>query len=137
MCGLLLTPVFNHIEMVIYQWDNTTVQRVCYTVIVVSQQCSFSTPNWPFWTSCIDFRAPRRNFPDQRSPSTTYGFWSVLSAKIEKSSMLVDMVGGVAAAPVSPLRFGRCLRCVVKVFGEISDVLPSDAHRIARFRWWI
>ena len=46
---------------------------------------------WGFsWV--IYHRAPRRNFPDQRSPSTTYGFWSVLSAKIAKSSMLVDIV---------------------------------------------
>ena len=44
-------------------------------------------------------------------------------------------LGGDAAAPVVPLRFGRCLGCVVKVFGEISDVIPSDAHRMARFQW--
>ena len=43
-------------------------------------------------------------------------------------------LGGVAAAPSAALRFGRCLRCVVKVFGEISDVLPSDAHQMARFQ---
>ena len=43
------------------------------------------------------FRAPRRNFPDQRSPSTTYGFWSVLSQKISKSAMLVDIVMGCSS----------------------------------------
>ena len=42
-----------------------------------------------------------------------------------------------ATASVDLLRFGRCTSCVVKVFGEISDVLPSDAHRIARYRSWI
>ena len=41
----------------------------------------------------INFRAPRRNFPDQRSPSTTYGFWSVLSQKIAKFAMLMGIFG--------------------------------------------
>ena len=39
-----------------------------------------------------------------------------------------------AAAPRAALRFGRCQRCVVKVFGEISDVIPSDAHGMARYQ---
>ena len=43
-------------------------------------------------------------------------------------------LGGEAAAPSAVLRFGRCPGCVVKVFGEISDVLPSDAHQMARYR---
>ena len=43
-------------------------------------------------------------------------------------------LGCVRAAAVAPLRFGRCTRCVVKVSGEISDVLPSDAHQMARFQ---
>ena len=38
------------------------------------------------------------------------------SAKIAFGQMLVAMVGGVAAAPVAPLAFGRWLRCVVKGF---------------------
>ena len=46
-------------------------------------------------------------------------------------------LGGVVAAPVAPLAFGRWLRCVVKVSGEISDVLPSDAHQMARYQCWI
>ena len=37
-----------------------------------------------------------------------------------------------AAAPGVLLRFGRCTRRVVKVSGEISDVLPSDAYQMAR-----
>ena len=41
------------------------------------------------------------------------------------------------AAAVAPLRFGRCTSCVVKVFEEISDVIPSDAYQIARYRGWI
>ena len=44
-------------------------------------------------------RAPRRNFPDQRSPSTTYGFWSVLSAKKPKLAMLVVIFGGSGSGP--------------------------------------
>ena len=51
------------------------------------------------WVITSNFRAPRRNFPDQRSPSTTYGFWSVLSAKIAKSSMLVGIFGVVVNGP--------------------------------------
>ena len=43
-------------------------------------------------------------------------------------------LGVQAAAPVAVLRFGRCTRCVVKVFGEISDVIPSDAHQMDRFQ---
>ena len=46
-------------------------------------------------------------------------------------------LGCVRAAAVAPRRFPRWQRCVVKVFGEISDVLSSDAHRIARYRSWI
>ena len=43
---------------------------------------------------------------------------------------------GVAAAADAPLRFGRCTRCVVKVSGEISDVIPSDAHQMHRCLCW-
>ena len=79
-------------------------------------------------------RVPRRNFPDQGSPFTTYGFWSVLSGKIAKSSMLVDMVGGCRSGPERCPSVWEVVEdwCVVKVSGEISDVIPSDAHRMAR-----
>ena len=42
----------------------------------------------------------------------------------------------MADAPGALLRSLRFLGRVVKVFGEISDVLPSDAHQIARYRAW-
>ena len=45
------------------------------------------------------YRAPRRNFPGQRSPSTTYGFWSVLSAKIAKFAMLMGIFGVCRSGP--------------------------------------
>ena len=45
-------------------------------------------------------------------------------------------MAGDAAAPGAPRRVGRWPRCVVTGFGEISDVLLSDAHQMARFQWW-
>ena len=47
------------------------------------------------------------------------------------------VVKGVVKGCVAPLRFGRCTSCVVKVFGEISDVIPSDAYQMLRYRGWI
>ena len=44
-------------------------------------------------------------------------------------------MGGVAATPGAPLAFGRWLRCVVKVWGEISDAniaLSAPAGAILR-----
>jgi hypothetical protein len=66
----------------------------------------------------IFFRAPRRNFPDQRSPSTTYGFWSVLSQKNAKLPMLVDMVWGG----------GSRARCCGSVWG-VSELCCAGFRR--------
>ena len=76
------------------------------------------------------FRAPRRNFPDQRSPSTTYGFWSVLSAKIAKFAMLMGRFGmgcsGPECSPSVPEVPGLCCEGFWRDFRCHPIGCPSD-----------
>ena len=54
------------------------------------------------------FRAPRRNFPDQRSPSTTYDFWGVRENR-DLPDVGGDGWGFKQPPPVVPSRLGLVL----------------------------
>ena len=86
---------------------------------------SYQLPNLEKYRIC--FRAPRRNFPDQRSPSTTYGFWSVLSQKKTKLAMLVVMFGGSGSGPE---RFHSVPGGARAALGRFLERNPAARHRM-------
>ena len=92
--------------------------------------------NWMLSHFALIFSAPRRNFLDQRSPTTTFDFWRLRGvtgcpyAKIAKSSMFEIMFRAGSSCPRCSPPVSEWTKVSYEGFWRDFLCAPSDVHQI-------